>query len=183
MTTINLQSETLIECMIKRAGGTDVPFGFSARKKVIYRFRPVDATDPESPHVADVTNDEHYERLISIAEAYRPYNQDTYEEPATLIPSSDPDNTYDPTDYYDLLSVDLNTVSNDWLANFSKEVLKISPTSKAKLADYAQNTYELTLDTKSMTANEMIRSIAVERKKEERNASEAAEKGQVQGNE
>ncbi|MBV6551774.1 hypothetical protein KTN00_12185 [Acinetobacter soli] len=174
MTTINLQSENLIECMIKRAGGTDVPFGFSNRKKTVYRFRPIDSTDPESPHVADVTNDEHYERFISIAEAYRPYSQDEYEEPATLIPSSDPQNNYDPSDYNDLLSVDLNTVSNDWLANFSKLVLKISPTSKAKLAEYASTTYELTLDTKTMTANEMIRSIAIERKKEERNADEAA---------
>ncbi|WP_288385432.1 hypothetical protein [uncultured Acinetobacter sp.] len=175
MSKINLNSENLIECLIKRKGGTDVPFGFNAAKQITYRFRPLDVNDPESPHIAEVSNEDHYSRFISIRESYRPYNSDNY-EPVTQIPSADQDDEdeFDPVDGNDLLSVDLNTVSNDWLQNFAKDVLKLPPKTKDKLSTYAKTTYGLDLDH-SMTANEMIRSIAVERKKEERNAHEAAQ--------
>ncbi|WP_151721060.1 hypothetical protein [Acinetobacter ursingii] len=177
MSKVDLKSETLVECLIKRKGGSDVPFGFSAAKQVSYRFRPLDANDPESPHIADVTNDDHYDRLISIRESFRPYSQATY-QPATQIPSANTNDEdgFDPTDGNDLLSVDLNTVSNDWLQAFAKDVLKLPPKNKERLSLYASDTYEIDL-AHSMTANEMIRSIAVERKKEERNAHEAALSG------
>lgn len=175
MSKIDLKSTTLVECLIKRKGGSDIPFGFSAAKQVTYRFRPLDTSDPESPHIADVTNDDHYDRLISIRESFRPYSPATY-QPATQIPSANTEDVFDPIDGNDLLSVDLNTVSNDWLQAFAKDVLKLPPKNKEKLSQYASETYEIDL-AHSMTANEMIRSIAVERKKEERNAHEAALSG------
>lgn len=178
MSKIDLNSTSIVECLIKRKGGSDVPFGFNAAKQVVYRFRALDEKDPESPHIADVSNDDHYDRLISIRESYRPYNHKNY-EPVTQIPSAtndDDEEEFDPTDGNDLLSVDLNSVSNDWLQAFAKDVLKLPPKNKEKLAAYASTTYELDLAS-SMTANEMIRSIAIERKKEERNAHEAALSG------
>ena len=111
---------------------------------------------------------------MKIRESFRAYQADQY-EPVTHIPVADhnDDDQFNAEDAHDLLSVDLNTVSNDWLQSFAKEVLKLPAKNKDKLVAYADTTYELELNH-SMTVNEMIRSIAIERKKEERSAHEAA---------
>lgn len=55
----------LIECIIQRAGGTEVVFG-SGRKAVNYHFKP----DDEGRHVCDVEDEAHIERFLSITEGY-----------------------------------------------------------------------------------------------------------------
>lgn len=173
----DLQAENLIECILKRKGGTVVNFGFHKNRLVVYHFKPLDQTDPESPHVCNVENAEHYERFVNIPEAYREYFPDEEYMPAMQVPtpteSTDP---FDPrNDFKDLLSVNPDDVSNDWLAKFSTVILDIKPTAKQKLADYLKTTYPtLEFDYQTTTASEITRLILVQRIEEERNASEAA---------
>ncbi len=54
-----------IECTIKRQGGSRVELGGKT-----YHFIPTDANDPEAPHVAEVTDEAHIKRLLSI-DCYR----------------------------------------------------------------------------------------------------------------
>lgn len=173
----DLTSENLIECVLKRKGGTVVEFGFHANKKVKYHFQPLDTTDPDSPHVCNVENAEHYERFVNIPEAYREFFPDEdYEPPMQLVSPSDNKDAFDPrNDFEDLLSVNADDVSNDWLAKFATVILDIKPTAKQKLADYLTKTYPaIEFDYQTTTASEIIRLILVQRIEEERNASEAA---------
>lgn len=52
----------LIECILRRTGGTHVDLG-----SAIYHFAP----DEAGRHVADVTDDDHIDRLLAIPEGYR----------------------------------------------------------------------------------------------------------------
>lgn len=54
-----------IECTIKRPGGSKVQLD-----KNTYHFKPKD-DHPDTPHVAEVTDEAHCKRLLSIREAYR----------------------------------------------------------------------------------------------------------------
>ncbi len=53
-----------IECILKREGGTHVKIG-----KTDYHFEP----QADGAHVADVPDDEHAQRFLSIGEAYKIY--------------------------------------------------------------------------------------------------------------
>ncbi len=174
MSKINLESETLVECLLRRKGGTKVPFGRHGSNHTVYNFQPIDANDPESPHVADVPNEDHYERLLSIREGYRAYNHEDY-EPTYQIPAANPEaqNFDSKNNMHDILSVDPNTVSNDWLAAFAKEVLELPPKTKSKIAEYALTTYEVELSPQ-LTANEMIREVLKLRIDEEKRSADAA---------
>ena len=68
MNNINIESKTLVECILRRTGGTQIKFGYHGAKATVYNFLPLDSNDPDSPHVADVPNQEHYNRFISIKE-------------------------------------------------------------------------------------------------------------------
>jgi len=175
-TKVDLTADDLIECMLKREGGTAVEFGFHNLRKIKYHFAPLDASDPESPHVCNVANDEHYKRFLSIPEAYRPYDPEEEYSPAMSManPTEDDDN-FDPSnDENDLLSVNPEEVDNKWLGDYAKNVLKTPVTQKQKLADLATDQYGLEFDYSSTTATDIVRMILVERIKEEKNASDAA---------
>lgn len=65
-----------VECKIKRNGGTDVELPPDTIK-----FRPIDATRVDSPHVADV-DEEHAARLFAAdAKVYTPFNASAKREP------------------------------------------------------------------------------------------------------
>lgn len=177
MKELNLNSETLIECMLKRNGGTSVDFGYHGAKAIKYKFLPLDPNDPDSPHVADVDNEAHYERLLSIREAYRKYSSEQEYEPIINIPAPKNDEDYSSKNQFDdLLSVELNTVSNEWLEQFSGEILGIAHTQKQELYDMAVEQYGLEITYKTTTANEIIRKIATARQAEEKAANEALNK-------
>lgn len=56
----------LIECTIKRDKGTQVILGSTK-----YHFKPTDPADEDSPHICEVADAKHAERLLTIKEAYR----------------------------------------------------------------------------------------------------------------
>lgn len=56
-----------IECKLQREGGTEVVIGTTA-----YHFTPL----KDGAHVADVANEAHQDRFLSIPEAYRMYRGD-----------------------------------------------------------------------------------------------------------
>lgn len=53
-----------IECILKRQGGSFVELGDQT-----YHFKP----QADGAHVADVSDEEHADKLLSITEAYREY--------------------------------------------------------------------------------------------------------------
>lgn len=55
----------LIECRIKRAGGTHVDMPNPDESTTAYHFRPLDPSRADSPHVADVSNMAHVSRFIA----------------------------------------------------------------------------------------------------------------------
>lgn len=70
-----------IECKLQRDGGTHITLGQDE-----YHFSP----QPDGAHVAEITNEEHIDRLLSISEAYRLYRA---EKPAKAgAPPADEDN-------------------------------------------------------------------------------------------
>lgn len=173
---VDLTQENIIECVLKRKGGTLVNFGFHNRKKSVYHFQPLDPNDPDSPHVCNVENEEHYERFVNIPEAYREFFPDEEYEPVVELSSPAPQQDYDPrNDFNDLLSVNPEDVSNDWLEKFTKTILGITLKQKQELADYLKKTYGEEPDYKSTTAAELARLILKQRIQEEQNASDAAE--------
>ena len=52
-----------IESLIRRAKGTKVPFGDYQNPDITYHFKPA---EPDGPHVAEVEDPRHVERLLSI---------------------------------------------------------------------------------------------------------------------
>ena len=171
---LDLKADDLIECILQRKGGTIVDFGFHNKKKAKYHFAPLDPLDPESPHICNVPNTEHYERFLDIAEAYRAFDPSEDYEPVYAV-STPPDiaDAFDPrNDFKDLLSVNPEEVSNEWLGRFSKEVLQINIKQKQVLADVAVTQYGIEFDYKTTSATDIARLILVERIKEERNVSD-----------
>ncbi len=56
-----------IESIIKRSSGSKIILD---NPRTIYHFKP-ETTEPEAPHVANVTNKSHIDRLLAIKEGYR----------------------------------------------------------------------------------------------------------------
>ena len=171
---VNLELDDLIECILKRTGGTVVEFGFHNKKKIKYHFQPLDPLDPDSPHVCNVSNNDHYYRFLDIEEAYRAFNPEEDYEPVYSAPTADNnEDNFDPrNDFNDLLSVNPEDVSNDWLGKFATTILEIPIKQKQKLADMATAQYGLEFDYKTTSATDIVRKILVERIKEERNVSD-----------
>ena len=165
---LDLSAENLIECFIKREGGTEVPFGFHGAKQTVYKFQPIDSEDPDSPHVCNVADEAHYQRFVNIPESYRPYDHSAEYEPViAVVAPSGSDNFDASNNMFDILSVNPDDVSNDWLMAYAGEVLKAK--QKQKLADMATTQYGLEFDYNTSTTTDIIRMILVKRIEEERN--------------
>lgn len=171
---VDLEADDLIECIIQRQGGTVVDFGFHNKRKVKYNFQPLNPLDPESPHICNVPNDDHYDRFLKITEAYRAFDPNEEYEPAYTAPTPDNDeDDFDPrNNFNDLLSVDPEDVSNDWLAEFAEIILETPIRQKQKIADLATTQYGIEFDYKTTSANDIVRKILVKRIEEERNVSD-----------
>lgn len=64
----------LLECKIRRQGGTTVDLPNEDGSTTAYHFKPLDPTRADSPHVADVADMAHLSRFISAApETYVPF--------------------------------------------------------------------------------------------------------------
>lgn len=64
-----------IESIIRRAKGTRVTLD-----ETTYHFKPT-ADDPKGPHVAEVADEDHAERLLNIAEGFRKAGKTAAKEP------------------------------------------------------------------------------------------------------
>jgi hypothetical protein len=94
----------LVECLLRREGGTVVPFDACSRwPKGRYHFKPGAMSDGR--HSAEIDIEAHYERLISIPESFRPVHpDDTIRVPTPpplspqvpLPPSTVPARLFDP---------------------------------------------------------------------------------------
>lgn len=70
-----------IECILKRAGGTKAEIG-----GIEYHFAPQD----DGSHVADVENEAHQDRFLSINEAYRLYRPKAKDAPSKPAKAQEP---------------------------------------------------------------------------------------------
>lgn len=154
---IDLESPTLVESIIKRKNGTQVPFGHAAHRQTVYNFQPIDPTSKDSPHVCDVPNDIHRDQLLDIKEGFRLYNEPKSEFDDENNHQNDDDDD-DIIDYNDMLGFDAEQVTTDFLKKYAKDHLKISSTSKAIAQEYAKSNYDLDLDG-TMTVINMLREI------------------------
>lgn len=160
-----------IELMIRRKGGTVVDFGKNEATKVSYHFAPVDPANPDSPHVCEVNDDAHVNRLLSIT-GYRLFRGERTPI-ASLQLSSQPD-SFEPEDEYgDLVGIDPQLVDGDWLHGYSRKVLEITPTHKAKLMAKLKKSYDETLPDGS-SPNDYIRALLVHAVAEQEAASNLA---------
>lgn len=90
----------LIRCKIQRKGGSKVLMG-----GIEYHFKPHDDA-PDSPHIANVTNEEHIAKFLSVTEAYVFHKATAAEapapapapaQPAAAAPAIEPDPLDDDT--------------------------------------------------------------------------------------
>lgn len=169
---IDLTSNSLIECILKRKGGSTVTLGHKHATQRTYQFKPLDEKDPASPHLCDVQHEDDYALFLSVREGYRRYLPGKT-EPVSVIPAANTELDKDKfkNQFDDLLSVNAETIDNEWLQQFSSDVLKISPKAKAKLTEYLKKTYGKELDGVP-AANTVIREILRCRIAEERAADE-----------
>jgi hypothetical protein len=162
-----------IECLIKRQGGSEVPFGNNAATQVVYRFAPVD-NSPNSPHVCEVDNDDHINRFLSIG-TYRLFRE--AEKPVTSLRLPDDVDSYESPDKYDdLVGVNPALVDGDWLGGFSRDVLGIPPRAKAQLQEKLKQSYDEELDSKA-SCNDLLRAILSHMVEEQTLASNIAKGG------
>jgi len=111
-----------IICKLKRAGGTKVELG-----KTTYHF----VEDKDGDHVAEVTDEKHIARLLSIPEAYIAKGA---EEPAAPDTSAEDE----ATEEFPLADLDIASMTNKDRANVAKKHLGISGTSKTILSNFAK---------------------------------------------
>lgn len=171
----DLKSSTLVESIIKRKGGTVVPFGHGHHKQVNYHFKPTDSSSPDSAHVCDVPDDVHRHQLLAIKDGYRLYNQheEQFEDDQDEDDDQDDNNQGgDVVDYEDMLGLNADAVSTDFLKKYAKDHLKISSTSKATAQEYAKSNYDIDLEG-TMTVISMLREIMKAEQAEQLKQSEA----------
>lgn len=172
---VDLKSENLVESIIKRKGGSTVAFGHGHHKRVEYLFKP-ERTLPNDPHVCVVDNNEHRKKLLETTEGYRLYN--------AVLDNQDEDDqddeglkqlskVSDSVDYEDLLGLNAETVTADWLKLYAKDHLKISSSSKAVIIEYAQSNYGAKLES-TLTATSLLREVMKLEQAKQLEASEAA---------
>ena len=165
---------TLIQCLIRRKGGTKVPFGHNVATQKVYHFKPIDDSE-NAPHVCNVENDEHADTFLSIREAYRLYRGGAGAVDAIPVakPLTDEDDPYK-NRYDDILSIDFDLADNEVVAGWAKEVLDLTTAKSAKIREKAKS-----LDVKISSGDNMmqvLRNIGKAMQEEERLASEQASK-------
>lgn len=69
-----------IESIIKRASGTEVVLD-----RTRYVFLPIDKNDPQSPHVCDVSDEDHVATFLRIKEGYREYEEGAAPAPLRIV--------------------------------------------------------------------------------------------------
>lgn len=164
----------VIESLIREKGGRRIPFGNHAVTAVVYHFKPENGNldDVEVPHVCEVADPVHASRLLAISEGFRLYSAKNAGLPTTLQVSRT--DTFTPEDpYADILAVDPNAVSTDWLSGYSRQKLNIVPTNKKALREYLTKNYGIEPGTDD-TANAVLRLIVAEHIKAEKLAHENA---------
>lgn len=170
------QDVTPIQCILRRKGGTKVTFGNNLAKQKTYHFKPVDGDDDQSPHVCNVDDIEHADRLLSIPEAYRLFRGDSgHVDKIEVTKGADDNEGAFLNRFEDILSIDFETAENDTVTDWAKEVLELTPSHSAKIREKAA---KLDVDVKKGdNMNELLRKIGAAMQEEERAASEQASKG------
>ena len=165
-----------IQCLLRRKGGTKVTFGHNRATQKTYHFKPVDESDDQSPHICNVDDEDHADRLLSIRESYRLYRGDSgYVDKIEVTRGANTDEGAFINKFDDILSIDFETAENDTVADWAKEVLNLTPAHSAKIREKAAS-----LDVKPAKGdnmNEILRKIGQAMQEEERAASEQASKG------
>ena len=165
-----------IQCLLRRKGGTKVTFGHNRATQKTYHFKPIDESDDQSPHICNVDDEDHADRLLSIRESYRLYRGDSgYVDKIEVTRGANTDEGAFINKFDDILSIDFETAENDTVADWAKEVLNLTPAHSAKIREKAAS-----LDVKPAKGdnmNEILRKIGQAMQEEERAASEQASKG------
>ncbi len=168
------QQSTPIQCLLRRKGGTKVTFGHNLVNQKTYHFKPLDSDDENSPHVCNVDNEEHADRLLSIRESYRLYRGDASYVDKIEVTKGAADEDPFINRFDDILSIDFDTAENDTVKDWAKAALDLTPSHSAKIREKAAS-----LDVeekKGDNMNELLRKIGVAMQEEERAASEQASK-------
>lgn len=136
----------LIESIIKRAGGTEVPMPVEGADDITYHFKPQDGKF-DSPHVAEVASEAHAARFLAITEGFKiPGAPDPVEVVAPVAPL-----------YTGLAAVDPDAVSNKWLTDYAHDVMGIDGPSKPRLADKLKQDFGVDMNAAVHTAADIIR--------------------------
>lgn len=174
-TTVGDKKGLTIQCILRRKGGTTVAFGHNAAKQTVYKFKPINPEDNNSPHVCNVANSEHAQRFLGIPESYRLYDEDNANIDKIEVTSGN-NLTEDAflNKFDDILSINFDTAENETIKAWAKEVLGLTPSHTAKIREKAAS-----LDVKEAKGdnmNELLRKIGVAMQEEELAASEQAKK-------
>ncbi|PLT21141.1 hypothetical protein [Psychrobacter sp. MES7-P7E] len=169
------QQSTPIQCLLRRKGGTKVTFGHNLVNQKTYHFKPLDSDDENSPHVCNVGDEEHADRLLSIRESYRLYRGDaSYVDKIEVTKGAAIDESAFTNRFDDILSIDFETAENDTVKDWAKEALDLTPSHSAKIREKAAS-----LDVeekKGDNMNELLRKIGKAMQEEERAANDQASK-------
>lgn len=166
---------TTIQCILRRKGGTTVTFGHNRAKQVTYHFKPIDENDKNSPHICNVTNDEHADRFLSIPESYRLYREGAgYIDKIEVTSGTADDEKSFVNKFDDILSIDFETADNETVKDWAKEVLGFTLSHSAKIRAKADS-----FDIEEKSGDnmlELLRKIGHAMQAEEIAASEQADK-------
>ena len=166
----------MIQCLLRRKGGTKVTFGNNRATQKTYHFKPIDADDDSSPYICTVDNEEHADQLLSIREAYRLYRggAGVVDKIEVTMGAENDENAF-VNRFDDILSIDFETAENNTVADWAKEVLELTPSHSAKIRQKADSLNVKAAKGDNM--NELLRKIGQAMQEEERAASEQASKG------
>lgn len=165
----------MIQCLLRRKGGTKVTFGNNRATQKTYHFKPVNADDENSPHVCAIDDEEHADQLLSIREAYRLYRggAGVVDKIEVTMGAENDENAF-VNRFDDILSIDFETAENNTVADWAKEVLELTPAHSAKIRQKADSLNVKAAKGDNM--NELLRKIGQAMQEEERAASEQASK-------
>ena len=165
----------IIQCLLRRKGGTKVTFGNNRATQKTYHFKPVNADDENSPHVCAIDDEEHADQLLSIREAYRLYRGGAgVVDKIEVTMGANVDENAFMNRFDDILSIDFETAENNTVADWAKEVLELTPAHSAKIRQKADSLNVKAAKGDNM--NELLRKIGQAMQEEERAASEQASK-------
>ena len=171
----NREDGEMIQCLLRRKGGTKVVFGNNRATQKTYHFKPVNADDENSPHVCAIDDEEHADQLLSIREAYRLYRggAGVVDKIEVTMGAENDENAF-VNRFDDILSIDFETAENNTVADWAKEVLELTPSHSAKIRQKADSLNVKAAKGDNM--NELLRKIGQAMQEEERAASEQASK-------